>query len=265
MIKRFFNDMMRYRNYTTYSVKSTLKAEVAGSHLNWIWWILEPLCFMFVYWLVFGTLFGSEPNFHIFIFIGLTMWNLFNKTVTANVKVVKANKSVVTKIYLPKYILVLVNLGVNFFKMLISWGIVIALLAISGVAPVWSSLWIFPIILVLTLITFGVSTIIAHLGVYVEDMTNIVRIALQMLFYLSGVFYHLETRLADLGNFAKYILTLNPFAFLSTLARNVLLYQKALTSQNLLFLGIWFVIGFLLCCLGIRLIYRHENSYAKIV
>lgn len=265
MFKRFFRDMKRYWAYTSYSVKSELKAEVAGSHLNWIWWILEPVCFMFVYWIVFGTLFGRESNFHIFIFIGLTMWNLFNKTVTANVKVIKKNKSIVTKIYLPKYVLVLVNLGVNLFKMLISWGIVAVLLITAGIAPTFSVLWIFPIVIIMVLITFGVSAIIAHLGVYVEDMTNVVRILLQMLFYLSGVFYDISARLADYPLFAELVLKINPVAFLSTAAREVLLYGNALVGWNLLTLGIWFAVGFGLSVLGVWLIYRHENSYAKLV
>lgn len=265
MFKRFFHDMKRYWAYTSYSVRSELKAEVAGSHLNWIWWILEPVCFMFVYWIVFGTLFGRESNFHIFIFIGLTMWNLFNKTVTANVKVIKKNKSIVTKIYLPKYVLVMVNLGINLFKMLISWGIVAVLLITAGVMPKLCMLWILPIVLTMVLITFGVSAIIAHLGVYIEDMTNVVRILLQMLFYLSGVFYDISARLADYPVFAECVLKINPVAFLSTAAREVLLYGNTLAIWDMLALGIWCAVGVALTVLGIGLIYRHENSYAKLV
>lgn len=266
MIKRFCHDMWRYRHYTLYSVKSELKAEVAGSHLNWIWWVLEPVCFMFVYWIVFGTLFGRGENFHIFIFIGLTMWNLFNKTVTANVKVIKHNKSVVTKIYLPKYILVLVNLGINFFKMLISWGIVAVLLIVAQVPQTVNLLWLLPAILIITLITFGISTIIAHLGVYVEDMTNVVRILLQMMFYLSGVFYDIQDKLGDKYPFlAKLALRGNPVAFLSTVSRKVLLDAKGLNAGDMKWMLIWFVFGVVVSGLGVYLIYRHENSYAKIV
>lgn len=257
--------MRRYWNYTLYSSKSELKAEVAGSHLNWIWWILEPVCFMFVYWIVFGTLFGREANFHIFIFIGLTLWNFYNKTVTSNVTVIKKNKSIVTKIYLPKYILVLVNLGINFFKMLISWGIVAILLIVAGIAPTLRMLWIIPVVFVTVLVTFGISTIIAHLGVYVEDMTNVVRILLQMQFYLSGVFYNMTTKLSAYPILSKYVLRLNPLAFLSTLARDVLLYGKDPSKLDFITLGAWLLAGIVLCCLGVSLIYRHENSYAKLV
>ena len=48
-MRRFFHDMQRYRRYMFYSAKAQLKNEVAGSFLNRLWWILDPLLFMLVY------------------------------------------------------------------------------------------------------------------------------------------------------------------------------------------------------------------------
>ena len=49
----------------------------------------------------------------------------------------------------------------------------------------------------LYLITFGVATILMHFGVFVEDLKNIVPIILRMLFYMSGVFFPLATRVPE--------------------------------------------------------------------
>ena len=46
MFKRFRDDMKKYWKYAIYSSKAQLKAEVANSYLNWLWWVLDPLCFM---------------------------------------------------------------------------------------------------------------------------------------------------------------------------------------------------------------------------
>lgn len=76
------------RNYAT---KSGLKSEVASSHLSWLWWILDPILFMLVYWFIFMVIFGQKKEyFHIFVFVGLSMWNLFNKTVSGSVRIVAA-------------------------------------------------------------------------------------------------------------------------------------------------------------------------------
>ena len=49
MFKRFRDDMKKYWKYAVYSSKAQLKSEIANSYLNWLWWILDPLCFMLMY------------------------------------------------------------------------------------------------------------------------------------------------------------------------------------------------------------------------
>ena len=44
--------------------------------------------------------------------------------------------------------------------------------------------------------------------------------------------------------------------------RDVLLYHK---SPNLVLLGIWFVVGIVISMLGVRTIYKNENSYVKVI
>ena len=59
--------------------------------------------------MIFGIVFkASEPYFTTFIFIGLTMWNFFNKNVLQSVNMIKRNKAIVSKVYIPKYFLILI-------------------------------------------------------------------------------------------------------------------------------------------------------------
>ena len=48
---------------------------------------------------------------------------------------------------------------------------------------------------VLMVVTFGISTILLHFGIFVEDLFNVTNIVLKLLFYLSGVFYSIGTRI----------------------------------------------------------------------
>ena len=138
MQKRFFTDIRKYFHYSIVSARSQLKSEVANSYLNWLWWILDPLCFMLIYTFIFGYVFQArEPYFPVFIFIGLSMWDFFNRMVTGSIKIVKNNKAIVSKVYLPKYILVLVRMWVNGFKMLISFGIVVLMMLICTFFQWW--------------------------------------------------------------------------------------------------------------------------------
>ena len=267
-MNRFIKDMKKYMPYAKYSARSQLKAEVAGSHLNWLWWILEPVCFMLVYTLVFGVIMPRKiDNFSIFIFIGLTLWNMFNKTVTNSVRIVKMNKSVVSKIYLPKYILVLTRLFVNMFKSVIQLIIVAVMMLIYRV-PVTIHIWnVIPAFLIMAVITFGFSTIMMHFGVFVEDLENIVRVVLQLVFYMSGIFFDPVYSLnhSAFKAFTTYVLRCNPIAFFSYLCRRVVLEGKAPFAVDYITMGLWAVVGVALVALGVRLVYKYENSYAKII
>lgn len=258
MFKRFLRDIRKYFRYSIVSAKSQLKSEVANSYLNWIWWVLDPLCFMLIYTFIFGYVFNSkEQYFPVFIFIGLSMWDFFNRTLTNSVKIVKNNKSIVDKVYFPKYILILSKIWVNGFKMIISFGIVILMMIIYRIPVTLNVLYAFPVLLILALFSFGCSCFLLHFGVYVEDLSNVVSIVLRFVFYLTGIFYNIEKKIPGWGaSLNRY----NPVAFLLTSMRQCLIYEKAPSQKLLLF---WFVISLLLAAAGVRKIYKEENSYVK--
>ena len=98
-MNRFIKDTKKYWKYTIYAAKSQLKTEVANSYLNWIWWILEPFCFMLIYAFVFGLMFHhKELYYNAYIFVGLAVWDFFNRCIKSSVRMVKRNKSIVSKV-----------------------------------------------------------------------------------------------------------------------------------------------------------------------
>lgn len=260
MIK-FFLDIKKYRHYAFYSAKSELKSEVANSYLNWIWWILEPLCFMGIYAFVFSFFFkGKIPYLTPFIFIGITMWEYFNKMLKTSVKLVRSKKSIVANVYLPKYILILEKMVVNAFKTSINFVIVIILMVICQVAPTFNILWCIPILISFLVFTFGVCSVFLHFGVYIEDLANITNIALRLLFYMTGVFYNLADKVT--GDVGYYLVRCNPLALYLSAMRDCLLNGS---TPNLAWLGIWTLAGLIFSVIGIKLIQKNENNYVKVI
>jgi len=258
MLKRFCNDIRKYFSYSLVSAKSQLKAEVAGSYLNWIWWILDPLCFMLIYTVMYGYVFNAkEQYFPVYIFIGLSMWTFFNKTIQGSVKMIKSNKTIVSKVYFPKYILLLTRIWVNGFKMMICFGIVVIMLFIFRIPVTFNVLFFFPILLILVLFTFGCGCFLMHSGVYVQDLDNVTHIVLRVLFYLTGIFYNIEKRIPAIG---PALNRYNPVAYLISSMRHGVIYSQTPDCWLLLF---WFAVSLALCVLGIRKIYKEENSYVK--
>ena len=260
MLERFKKDFKKYFKYSIVSAKAQLRSEVANSYLNWIWWVLDPLCFMFIYTFIFGYVFkAKEPYFPVFIFIGLSMWDYFNRTVKTSVRIVKNNKAIVTKVYMPKFILILTKMWVNAFKMLISFGIVALMMIVFRVPLTINILYAVPVMAIMLLFSFGCAAILLHFGVYVEDLSNVMEIVLRFLFYLTGIFYSVESRIPEIGGLLNKC---NPMAFLITSMRKCLMYGETPDFGLLL---VWFLASLLLAVAGVRIIYKNENSYVKVI
>lgn len=260
--KQFFNDIKKYKDYMICATKSELKSEVADSYLNWVWWLLEPFSLMLVYTFIFGIIFAkSEKYYPLFIFIGLTLWNFFSANLKKSASIIRRYKSVISRIYLPKVILLFVQMMTTGFKMCISLAIVIVMMIFFRVPLSHHIIYVIPGMIILLLITFGLSCLEMHFGVYVDDLTKVNDIALRLLFYLTGIIFNIDQRIGK--NYPELAMILgkwNPVAFLLSSVRNALIYNQ---SPNWRWMFIWFVISVLLAMIGVRLVYRNENNYVK--
>lgn len=260
-MKKFFGDVRKYWQYTVYAAKTDLKAEVANSYLNRLWWLLEPFFNMLVYVVVFGQVMGNSiRNYATFVFSALLMWNFFSKTINYSVKLIRSNKDIVTKVYIPKFILLISDMILNMFKLLFSLIVLAVMLLIFKIQIGIQILWVLPAYAIMILFAFGIGMIFLHFGVYVDDLSYAVGILLNMLMFLSGIFYEVMTTLP--GPLNTVMMCLNPVALFVDTMRNALLYNQLC---NLPLIGIWLLISIILCCVGVHIVYKNENSYVKVV
>ena len=261
MIGKFFKDTKEYAYLCRYMARTGLKAEVANSYLNWIWWVLEPLASMFIYYCIFSHVLGRNQEYYLaFIYTGTLIWSYFDRCVLFAVQAIRLNRDIVTKTYVPKPVLILSNMLFNGFKMLISCGILIIVLLLQHVRITPHVFFVFPVLAVFLIIAFGVCLILMHFGVFVDDLTHAMRIGMWMLFYVSGVFYDLRSILP--GGWGEILIRVNPVAAVIFNVRQCLLYgafPEAVTMSA------WFIIGVMLCLIGLKLSYTYENTYVKII
>lgn len=259
--RRFVNDIKKYRVYIMYSAKTDLKAEVADSYLNRLWWLLEPFFNMLVYVIVFGSVMGqSIENYALFVFSALLMWNFFSRIVNYSVKLVRSNRDIVTKVYIPKFVILLSNMFLNLYKLLFSLIVLVAMMILFRVQIGFGSLWLFVAYLTLVIFAFGLSMILLHFGVFVDDLSYAVGILLSMAMFLSGVFYNINTTLGT--PFRELMLYCNPAAICIDSMRKALLYN---TVANVPQICLWLLFSLLLCAVGVHIVYKNENGYVKVV
>lgn len=254
-------DIKKYWEYIVFASKAELKNEVAGSFLGWIWWILDPLFFMLVYTFVVQFVFErGGSDFPIFVFVGLTAWNFMNNTVISSVQIIVSFRGIISRVYLPKYVLILVRMAKNLIKMGISFCLVLILMPFFNIDFSWKLIYILPVILVQVLTTFAISVIVAHIGVFISDAVNIMNVILRFLFYVSGVLFAIGDVIPE--PFQTIMLHTNPVAFLIQAYRDIILSHQ---FPSVYYLGYWFGVGIILILISISIMYRYENTYVKVV
>ena len=191
---------------------------------------------------------AREQYFPAFIFIGITAWDFFNRCLTQSVKLLKNNKSIVTKVYIPKFILLISKMCFNGYKMLFSFGIIVIMIIYFRIPITLNILYVIPSFIVLFVVTFACMTHLMHYGV------------LRMVFYMTGIFYNIEKRLP--AQYTGILMKGNPMALVLSSLRKCILYGQA---PDVKWLIIWFIIGIIVAALGVRKIYKNENSYVKVI
>lgn len=258
---QFFREVRKYWKFAIYAAKSDLRAEVANSYLNWLWWILEPLTSMLVYTLVFGVMFRSdEIYFPIFVFIAITVWDYFSRCISSSVDLIRCNQHIISKVYIPKYVLLIQRMLVLAFKMLICWGLVALMMLVYKVPIGINLIYMIPNLIVFFTFCFACSLYFVHFGVYVSDLSNLVGIALNLMFYITGIFYNIQKLFPRPWGYL--LQRANPVAHMIFCMRKSILYNE---TPSRIMLSVWFIISLLLAAGGIYLINKNENNYVKMI
>ena len=258
---KFLKNIFRYWSFCRYSAHCQMDGEVIGMRLGWLWWLLEPALTMSIYTFVFTVVFGRKMTYLMaYISSGVMMWGFFQRSVLGSVGLVKRYAGLLNRVYMPKYILVISSLMLNLFKMMIAFLIVAFFLFYYQVPIQITMLQFIPVLLVLMVFTFGVCVWLMHFGVYLPDLRKVISVLLQVLFYISGVFYELDSRLGD--GLGMILRNYNPVARLMYEGRNVLLYGQNCSVSGLC---VWLVVGLVLSITGVTVMSRYERDYLKVI
>lgn len=252
-------------------VRRELKARYKDSSLGFAWSLLRPLSVLVVYYVAIGKVLGAEraiPDFAIYIFTGLTAWQLFLEIVNGSTASIVGNGGLVKKVYLPREVFPLATAGSALFNFATQLVILAAAVLAVGRVPVGTRLLYVPLSLAVILCyALALGLVLAAVNVYLRDVQYLVEIGTNILFWASPVVYSWALVSQALnGSWLENLYLSNPV----TLA--VLGMQRALwvagtdqpappelTSRLFIALGV----GLVLLWLAQRLFNRLEGNFAQ--
>ncbi len=191
-------NLVERRELLTSLISSDIRIKYKGSALGLFWSMLSPAMTLGMYYMVFSFfLKNGIPNFVIYLFSGLVVWNMFQNAVNGATGVIVDRAGLVKKVSFPREILALSNVG----SAVIYFGIQLVVLAIFllifGHAPAWGFMWILPIsFTALYLFTASVAIVMSAITVYLRDVKHLMEVALQLWFWLTPVVYSFENSLS---------------------------------------------------------------------
>lgn len=219
-------------------VKTDFRLRYQDSVLGYFWAVLRPLLMFAILYVVFAKLlrFGDDiPHYPVYLLTGTVLWNFFTECTNQGIHSIVQRGDLIRKISFPKYIIVVSATATALINLAINLCVIIIFALFNGVAPSFSWLLIFPLILELYLFSLGISFLLGAINVKYRDITSIWDVLIQALFYAVPIIYPITLVLesGDFGQFASKIILLNPIAQVIQDARYSLITDTTITTWQL--------------------------------
>ncbi len=209
-----------------------------GSFMGLLWSFLYPLLmlavFTFVFTVVFTARWGVEQpttvHFAVVLFAGLIVHTLFAEVLTRAPAAVVGQANYVKRVVFPLELLPVVPVLGALFHALVSVLILLAVfLLLSG--HLHPTVLLAPLVLFpLLVLSLGVGWILASLGVFARDISQVTGVLATALLFLSPVFYPTSA----LPEFLQPWMLLNPLTFIIEQMREVLIWGRLPDAGGLL-------------------------------
>ena len=251
-----------YRNFwdlILFKTGANLKAEVSRDYLNFLWWLIDPILTMMVFYLVFGIFLQRGGDHFIAVLLcGITFWNWFARSVTNSLQSIMQGKDLMHQVAISKIFFPLEVIFLDSFKQLFVVPLLLTFLFFYE-TPVSLTWIVLPVLMFIQFILIAGSAILAAAIIpFIPDLRFVVISVLQLVFFASGVFWDIDKIILPKHQFYIYA---NPIAGLLKNYRDILLYN---TWPDWIYLLKVFLFASILLVFACWMVRRLENIYPRI-
>ena len=238
-------------------VDRDMKLLYKRSALGIAWTLINPLLQLAVFSFVFRSVVPINiPQFSSFAFSGLLIWTWSQTALFQATGLITSNKALIRQPNFPTAILPVVTTMTGLIHFLLALPVLIIFLAVDGVRPS-SVLFVLPLLMVIQFVlTVGLAYPLAALNVTFRDTQHTLGVLLQMLFYLTPIFYDLNSVPKEFQSFYQ----LNPMVPLLEAYRAILLKGTQPDWQVLLIVSL--VVAVILP-IGLVIFRRQSNTFVE--
>lgn len=213
-----------YRELVWMLAKTDFKLRYQGSVLGYLWALLKPLLMFSILNFVFSSIFAARGQgteyYSLQLLVGILMFNFFSEGTNAGMQSLLSKSQLVTKIYIPRWTLILASTLNAALIYIMNLSVVIVFFAWKQFLPSFGSIFLFLLYsVVIYIIVLSFALLTAPLYVRFRDLSMIWEVLLQILFYATPVFYSLQM----MPVWVQQILLINPIAFIVHFTKEALI------------------------------------------
>jgi len=269
-----FANLVARRDLLWEITASELRSSAQETRLGWLWWLIDPLVTMMIYWAVVVGIFGRGGHYApypIFILCAILPFKHFSSSMNASCKLLRKSGGLIKSVPFPTVVLPLSVVLSGFAFFLFGTAALLGAAWIAG-RPISAALTQLPALMTLQLLfVAGVSLGIAAVGALVRDLSGFMNHFTRIFFYVCPTLYGVDmvqerfskgallhgSPLADL---LPTLFMLNPLAILFTGYRDAIFYGRFLEPQHWAVLTLECLVVFML---GYRIFLYFDRRVIK--
>lgn len=277
-LRKYIQEVWARRNFIWAFASAKNISMYTDSRLGQVWQLLTPLLNAGVYFLIFGVLLNTKRGVHDFIpflVTGVFLFGFTQRSVTAGAKSVGDNLSLIRALHFPRATLPLAIAIVELQQLLLALVVLFVIIFAFGEPISFNMLLFVPVVALQLMFNVGISMVMARLGAFNRDITQLLPFVTRTWLYTSGVIFSLPLLMKEHSKLGEYpvisnLLEANPAYVYVELSRHVLLgeYRRDVHSglgsgfatQLWLYAILW-AAGMLVG--GFMFFYRAEERYGR--
>lgn len=201
----------------------SLRAEASRTLLGYLWWILEPLLLIAIFYAVFGLVLKSpRADFLAFLIVGKLPFQWFSSVALSCANSIVMARPLIEQMEVSKLLFPLSTAHEMAYKAIVIFLFMLALLMGMGYEPHITWLWLVPLFLTQYLLVATVGLYCAILVAIARDFSKVIALGVTAMLFGSGIFWDYR---ALPENLQSILLAVNPLAVILDAYRQVLLYN----------------------------------------
>jgi lipopolysaccharide transport system permease protein len=205
-----------------------------------------------------GVVQHSTGEFAVILFVGLIAFQFFAEVVSIAPGLIVANVNYVKKIVFPIHILPVVSAGATLFHAAVSFAVLLLFVyVVFGGIPL--TVGLSPVVFApLVVLVIGFTWILAAIGVYFRDMSQIVQPFIAATLFLAPIFFQRTT----LPAWMQPYLSLNPRAIPVEALRSVSIFG---TQPDWTAFGYYSLVAIAVALLGKQFFQKTRRGFADVL